>query len=734
MKKTILKRLKKPFVIFLSAFLLLSCTGCGDEEYWDDEEYDEYGEEDYDEEYEDDEYDEEYEEYEESSSSVPSTASAMKGTQMSVSGSTGDLSIQRTLVSDLGEVGDANTWTIFIYLCGTDLESDGGMGTDDIDEMLGATVSDHVRFVIQTGGTSQWNTSDVDDSVIQRFLISDGVMEKVDEKPLASMGTTDSLTDFLVWGLNDFKSDKMGLVMWNHGGGSISGVCFDEMYDNDSIDLMELDNALSECAATYNRRFKFIGFDACLMGTVEVANVLATYADYMYGSEETEPGSGWDYRAIGDYLAENPDADGADLGKEVCDSFLAACEAQNDDELTTLSVIDLSKIDELLTNFNVFAKNMYEAGQDSSNIAEMVRGIQSADNYGGNNKTEGYTNMVDMGGIIDACSSFADGADAAKKSLDSAVVYQVTGSTHPNASGLSMYYPLSIQGSNELSIFEKISVSPYYLSFVDRQNKTGATDDSFEDYDEEQFFEDDGNWEYGTSDDSYWNYLDNYEQTGESSYITFTTEPEVDDDGVFGFQLDENGINNAAGVYALVYTLSEDGNDLIELGETVDVNGDWSTGKFSDNFDGYWLSLSDGQNIATYVVEETEDYVVYTSPILLNGDETNLRMKQYYDDGRVEVEGAWDGISEDGVASRDIIKLKSGDAITPCYYAYDINTDEEFEYEGEEFKVSGTLEIGYDMMYVGEYRYSFCIDDIYGDYYISDHVEFSIDEDGNITF
>ncbi len=745
MKKTILRRLKKPFVIFLSAFLLLSCAGCGDEEYWDDEEYDEYGKEDYDEEYDEDydeeydedydeEYEDEYEEYEESSSSVPSTASAMKGTQMSVSGSTGDLSIQRTLVSDLGEVGDANTWTIFIYLCGTDLESDGGMGTDDIDEMLGATVSDHVRFIIQTGGTSQWNTSGVDDSVIQRFLISDGVMEKVDEKPLASMGTTDSLTDFLVWGLNEFKSDKMGLVMWNHGGGSISGVCFDEMYDNDSIDLMELDNALSECAATYNRRFKFIGFDACLMGTVEVANVLATYADYMYGSEETEPGSGWDYKAIGDYLAENPDADGADLGKEVCDSFLAACEAQNDDELTTLSVIDLSKIDELLTNFNVFAKNMYEAGQDSSNIAEMVRGIQSADNYGGNNKTEGYTNMVDMGGIIDACSSFADGADAAKKSLDSAVVYQVTGSTHPNASGLSMYYPLSIQGSNELSIFEKISVSPYYLSFVDRQNKTGATDDSFEDYDEEQFFEDDGNWEYGTSDDSYWNYLDNYEQTGESSYITFTTEPEVDDDGVFGFQLDENGINNAAGVYALVYTLSEDGNDLIELGETVDVNGDWSTGKFSDNFDGYWLSLSDGQNIATYVVEETEDYVVYTSPILLNGDETNLRMKQYYDDGRVEVEGAWDGISEDGVASRDIIKLKSGDAITPCYYAYDINTDEEFEYEGEEFKVSGTLEIGYDMMYVGEYRYSFCIDDIYGDYYISDHVEFSIDEDGNITF
>ncbi len=740
MKKTIFKRLKKPFVVFLSAFLLLSCAGCGDEEFWDDEEYDEYGEEDYDDEYDDyddyDEYDDEYgDDYEEdSSSSVPSTASAIKGTQMSVSGSTGELSIERTFVGDCGEIGDNNTWTIFVYLCGTDLESDGGMGTDDLDEMMAGTSEECVRFVVQTGGTSEWNTGDVDENKIQRFLISDGQIEMVEEKSLENMGATDTLTDFLVWGLDKFKSNNMGLVMWDHGGGSITGVCFDEMYDNDSIDLMEMDNALSVCAETYDRKFQFIGFDACLMGTVEVANVLAPYANYMYGSEETEPGSGWDYKAIGTYLGENKNADPADLGKEVCDSFLAACEAQDDDELTTLSVIDLSKIDDLLTSFNTFSKSMYEAGQDSSNIAEMVRGIKSADNYGGNNKTEGYTNMVDMGGIIQACSSYADGADEAKKALDSAVVYQVTGSTHPDASGLSMYYPLQIQGSNELSLFEKISVSPYYLSFVDRQNKTGATDDSFEDYDDEQFIEEDGSWEYGTSDDDYWEYLDDYEQTGESPYITFTTEPEVDDEGTFGFQLDENGINNAAGVYALVYTLSEDGNDLIELGETVDVNGDWSTGKFSDNFDGYWLSLSDGQNIATYVVEETDDYVVYTSPILLNGEETNLRMKQYYSDGRVEVEGAWDGINEDGVASRDIIKLKSGDAITPCYYAYDINSDEEFEYEGEEFKVSGTLEIGYDMMYVGEYRYSFCIDDIYGDYYISDHVEFSIDEDGNITF
>ena len=79
------------------------------------------------------------------------------------------------------------------------------------------------------------------------------------------------------------------------------------------------------------------------MGTVENANILATFADYMYASEETEPGSGWDYTVIGDYLASNPDADGLTLGKTVCDSFLAACKAQDADNLTTLSVVDLKQ-------------------------------------------------------------------------------------------------------------------------------------------------------------------------------------------------------------------------------------------------------------------------------------------------------------------------------------------------------------------------------------------------------
>ena len=733
--------MRKYLAILLSAIMLLSCAACSDEydeEYDDDYKYDDY---DYDDSYYDDydDYDDyaDYDDYDSDYSGdteIPEgDVESIQGVSMSVNNTSGDMSLERKQIETASR-SDDGVWTIFVYLCGTDLETDSGMGTDDLEEMAKSSPSDKVRFVVQTGGTEEWTEDDVDTDKTDRFLVQNGEITKVDEKKLTNMGTPDTLADFLVWGTSNYSSEHMGLVLWNHGGGSITGVCFDEKYDQDSITLMEMDAALLKASETSKRKFDFIGYDACLMGTVEVANVLATYADYMFGSEEMEPGSGWDYTAIGNFLSKNPDSDTEALGKVVCDSFYESNVKADDEELTTLAVIDLSKIDNLILSFNSFAKNMYDAGEDASNLADMIRGIEEVDNFGGNNKTEGYTNMVDMGGICDACSAYADGADKVNQALDAAIVYQVTGSTHPDVSGLSMYYPLSIQGSNELSLFSKVSVSPYYVSFVDRLGKTVATSESFDDYTPDQWFEDD-EWEYGElSDDSYWDYLDDYEQTGESPYITFDEEPAVDENGTLGFKLDENGIDNAADIYALVYELSDDGEDIIEIGETIDIQGDWNTGRFYDNFDGYWLSLPDGQNLATYIADSTDDYVVYTSPILLNGEETNLRMRQYYEDGRVEIEGAWDGINEAGAASRDIIKIESGDKITPVYYAYNLDTFDEAAYEGAEYEVRGTLEINYEYLAVGEYYYAFNIDDIYGDYYISDVAIFNIDEDGNITF
>ena len=165
------------------------------------------------------------------------------------------------------------------------------------------------------------------------------------------------------------------------------------------------------------------------------------------------------------------------------------------------------------------------------------------------------------------------------------------------------------------------------------------------------------------------------------------------------------------------------------------MNIDWDEGYVSDNFDGYWLSLPDGQNLATYVVDVTDNYIIYTSPILLNGEETYLRMRQYLDDSSVVVEGAWDGIDDDGASDKDIIKLEKRDKITPTYYCVDEDGEDEDEYEGDAYTMkSGKLTVDYDYLYDGDYSYAFCITDIFGDDYITDDITFNVSKDGEVSF
>ena len=210
-------------------------------------------------------------------------------------------------------------------------------------------------------------------------------------------------------------------------------------------------------------------------------------------------------------------------------------------------------------------------------------------------------------------------------------------------------------------------------------------------------------------------------------------EPHLDGDGSFWFRLDDEGLDYAADVYGLVFVLSPDEEDLIELGETYDLNGGWDSGMFADDFDGWWLSLPDGQNLATYIVEDGADYTIYTSPVLLNGEETNLRLRLDYASETLTIEGAWDGVDEWGSLSREIVKLRRGDVITPLYYAYALESDDEFYYRGEDYTFTGSPEICYDLMEDGEYFFAFCIDDIYGDYYLTDFAAFSV-EDGEVWF
>ncbi len=635
----------------------------------------------------------------------------------------GNLNISRRVRDEEKPMG-GDDWTILVYLCGTDLESQSAAATSDIVEAISGQYSDNINIVYQTGGTNVWNNTMVASDKIQRYELIEGDIQLVDEQPITNMGEPDTLSSFINWGAENYPANNMGLIMWNHGGGSISGICFDELNDNDSLSLKELDKALSDSYDSMTEKFEFIGFDACLMGTLETANVLVPYANYMYGSQETEPGGGWNYTAILNYLVNNPEADGASLGIELCETYYNHCASYGAEDNSTLSVIDLSKVDDLLMSFNETSKQLYE----NDDFTGVVKRILEADDFGGNNRNEGYTNMVDLGGILEGVSGYCPNAQDTLAKLSDAVVYNKNGRTHSEAQGLSVYYPLSVQGSQELSIFADVCPSTYYLAFVDKA-AYGTTGNDIGEYDNADLiadFDDIWNIEYDYGDyscntDSF-NGID--EGTIPVSSVYFN------DEGNYTVQIDD--LTNLSYAACSVFLADSEGGTLY-LGSDDDVNYDWDNGLVTDNFDGTWVSLPDGQMLPIEIVSQTEDYSIFTCSILLNGEKTNLRIEYDWNKTCWNVIGVWEGIGENGMASRDIIKLVNGDVIQPVYSYCSIDSTQEY-YCGTEYVVNGNITLDYMPLPASDYSYSIVLYDIYGNWYFTPSVTFTVDENGDLWF
>lgn len=639
-------------------------------------------------------------------------------------------------------MGDEGTWTIFVYMCGSDLESENGLASGDIEEMIAGSQSENVKFVFQTGGAGAWaDTYGISAEKTQRYVVTNGEITIVDEKEQVNMGTSEVLTDFLSWGIENYAAANMGIIFWNHGGGSVSGVCFDELNENDSLSLEEIDTSLTSIYDKMTDKFAFIGFDACLMATVETANMLAPHADYMFASEETEPGYGWDYTEIAGFMESNPTADTAELGKTVADSFMASCEAIGEGSNATLSITDLSKIDALIEAVNDAASEMNAGSADPAALSGMIRGIYGARAYGSNNDTEGYTNMVDLGSMISAAVP-GDKADKVMSALEKAVVYNIYGSDKDGSTGLSTYYPFGVYGSTELATFGKICVSPYYMTFVDRiayGAENGTTDgysgesnwlaDGAVYWSDGDYSDYESNWEH------YNNQNDNMDFCGDKSSVQIDVGPVLDDEGTFYFTVTDDTINNLASVNCSVYRVDEETGELLEFGVDQSTKVDFSSGLVEDTFDGQWYMIEDNL-IPMYIVDRSGNSSVYTSPIKLNGRETNLRISMVQDGNEYDITvlGTWDGVSENGESARNIVPLEEGDVIVPIFNTYDSEGNFDGKAEGDECVYSGDNMIEFVDLPAGDYRYSFVINDIYGNVCYTGFTVFTTDENGNVFF
>jgi hypothetical protein len=169
-------------------------------------------------------------------------------------------------------------------MCGSNLESDGGAATADITEILRSRYnSDEVNVVAMLGGTRKW-WGGMDAQQTAVYEISGNRPRQVWSDGLLNMGDPATLSTLLDYSREQYPARDYALILWNHGGGPMSGVCWDDLSQSDNLTMAELQTALEDSPFAHDP-LEWIGFYACLMASVETAHMMAPYAKYMIASQ-----------------------------------------------------------------------------------------------------------------------------------------------------------------------------------------------------------------------------------------------------------------------------------------------------------------------------------------------------------------------------------------------------------------------------------------------------------------
>ena len=588
-----------------------------------------------------------------------------------------------SLTSCSGVGPGSGTWTICLYLCGSNLESRQSWASKTLKEIREAGVPENVTLVIQTGGAKRWHSDDVANGT--RFVAHGHELEAVGDVGDVNMGEGSTLTDFLTFCAEEYPSEHAMAVLWDHGGGPLKGACFDEKNDFDALELPELDEAFAAgVAARGGKPYDLVGFDACLMGSLETAITMSDDASWLVASEELEAGPGWSYVELLHSLGLGADARAA--GIAICEGYKVKSARHKKDATATLSVIDLSKVRAVEDALDELIDALRAEYGGTKVVRRVAYGVRNAESFGGASHKEGHTNLTDLIGITKGMlsqPSYQKQQEGLAAAIEEAVVFSVCGDATTGANGLSMWYPISSSAS-EVANYAKVSPLEKYAQLL------------------ASFF---------AEDPVPLKFLDEVKMDKDGG-VTMTVDPACAD-AFFDLYVENRRTD---GTYA-------DTN--------VDIADDWDNLSFT-----YTPALAvaitlDGMVLDANVVGYGLGYDTFSSPIEVDGKRTNLRTtwvenEEEEDGGHYELLGTWGGIDDlNGLADRSMADLAPGSTVS----AVSLESEELREgiVVGKQPKVSETP------LAPGSYEFRFVAIDLMGNEYPSQEVAYKVAEDGTTT-
>ena len=382
---------------------------------------------------------------------------------------------------------DERKWTIMLYIDGDNkLEYDA---LNDINEMESTDLTgsniDVIVLVDRISGYSvadgDWKgtrlyriTYDINQSIIGSERLADSAflnLTATGDNEELNMGDPTTLSKFINFCKTNYSAQNYALILWNHGGGwrnrisdkyvrTVSGklirlkvptkefttvlkkkaevinraICWDDTNFGDSLYMRELKSAIAD------KGINLIGFDACLMGMVEVAYELYGHANYLVASEEVEPSSGWAYQQLLSNFLDYSQKTAEDLGRSIVDSY-----ADNTYGDITLSLVDLSQMRGLVTAINTFSDNLV-----SADVNDIISNRNNTQSFSQSSYIDLYHFAQNMSGVT--------GARNVITALNNSVVHHRQ-SGYSNSHGLSIFFPITESSDPQYSDYNSNNIN-----------------------------------------------------------------------------------------------------------------------------------------------------------------------------------------------------------------------------------------------------------------------------------
>jgi len=358
------------------------------------------------------------------------------------------------------------SWVFGIYMA-ADNNLDRA-ATNDINEILRAGVPENVSALIlvdraELGEYGSFGTIEglPPHSTAKWLRITGSTIEELDDLGEIDMADPATVRMF-VERLTAEPADRHAAVFWDHGSSFTFG-SDDSAPFSGAMKVDEIADQFRNDPEDETRGYKnvdLIGFDACLMSSVEALSEFTEVAPLYVGSAELEPGDGWDYQGIFDFMGGNPDLTPADLAGAVVERY-ADYYANSPGRAGGLQVTQAAwstETAEVEAAIEALATAYEDASGDEAGNYNMISDLYSAHEKSTfyNRRTDDpaeTTSWIDAGEFLanqnDAQDeAMAIAAENLRLALEEIRVASRTDGRDELVMGLSVYFPVNRVGRN----------------------------------------------------------------------------------------------------------------------------------------------------------------------------------------------------------------------------------------------------------------------------------------------